>query len=217
MIVSSGKRSLNRLATIHLRLSRYQFTQAAFSVIGFVLIFCLNGDLISAQPDNEFIITSIVDGDTLLAHKINDTSSSADPIKIQLLGIDAPEDSNNPKLQYDMKRTQLTAEELQVLGHTATAFLKEKISNGSRIIVKADLNKRDRYGRLPALVFPFNTPSISLNEHMISNGFAIKVSIDSLDKSLEQKLNLLQKLAVEQKTGLWGDYPTAAQLWSSKQ
>ena len=148
---------------------------------------------------------ALEDGDTLLLN-INGEQQ-----RIQLKGIDAPEDIDNPKLQSDLTRSGLDRERLLSLGHRATEHLRSLTRNDSAYTLQYDPAQRDRYGRLIGDVI--NHQGESLLTLMVTQGYAI-VSVRAADAQQLAQLMPLQKAAIEMKQGLWGLDNEAARLWA---
>ena len=147
----------------------------------------------------------VEDGDTLILQIDGETQ------RIQLIGIDAPEDVENPKLKVDIARTKLTSEKLLALGEVATQQLRFLINNNAPFILHYNPDKRDRYGRLPGDIV--NSTGQSMSVLMINNGYAI-VTIRSTDTDLIQRLKPLQQKAMDEGKGLWGLNSEDSRLWA---
>ena len=151
-------------------------------------------------------LLKVEDGDTLLVNL------DGRETRIQLQGIDAPEDSANPKLTVDVKRTGLSADVLLPLGEAATAHLRSLAKTGGRLVLSGDLDTLDRYGRIPAEVF--TTAGLSLNVAMVADGFARVLAADSMPDSLRKRLLAVWQLAREKKPGLWTSNAKAFRAWA---
>ncbi|MCP4076944.1 MAG: hypothetical protein GY744_12270 [Gammaproteobacteria bacterium] len=147
----------------------------------------------------------VEDGDTLIVNIKGKTQ------RIQLTGIDAPEDIENPKLKVDLSRTKLEQDKLLALGKVATEQLRFLITTHAPFILHFNPNKRDRYGRIPGDIV--NAAGQSISALMINNGYAI-VTIRSTDPKLVKRLKPLQQKAVDENYGLWGLYAKASRLWA---
>jgi len=150
-------------------------------------------------------IKALEDGDTLMV------SANGEDLRVQLLGIDAPEDTINPKLERDLQRTGLEAESLLRLGRLATAHLRQLVGEGE-IKMQGDLNARDRYGRVPMVVL--NKEGRSLNDAMLEDGYAMVAGRTSAGLSDIQRWQQMEQSAVTEKRGIWGN--EAAMLWRGK-
>ncbi|MCG8015047.1 MAG: thermonuclease family protein [Candidatus Thiodiazotropha sp. 'RUGA'] len=142
----------------------------------------------------------VEDGDTL---KI----TVADGIKrVQLIGIDAPEDTENPKFVVDGKRTGLSQETLLSLGIIATGHLKKLIAAGDEYELRWDSDKPDKYGRLPGELF--TQSGVSIHARMVEEGYAIALP------GASSTLQSLQRQAESEHKGLWGLLAKPTRLWA---
>ncbi len=143
-------------------------------------------------------LVEVEDGDTLLV------MLNGAPTRIQLAGIDAPEDKPNPKFNLDLRRTGLPAEKLLALGRAATLYLRKLAPPGSTLTLDGDLHKKDRYGRIVLTVR--TADGRSLNERMVADGYA---------RALGPAYLALQKEAQQNHRGLWGSHPDATRAWAA--
>jgi endonuclease YncB( thermonuclease family) len=148
----------------------------------------------------------IEDGDTLIV-----SASDDERLKIQLTGIDAPEDRDNPKLAVDLKRTGLERERLLELGQAATQELNSIITSLAPLTLHFDPADRDRYGRIPGVLIDAKGNSVA--ENMVRNGYAIATGKKE-PSNQPHSLTDLQQEAVNAGTGLWGNYPEASRRWA---
>ena len=142
----------------------------------------------------------VEDGDTVLI------VIDGEQQRVQLAGIDAPEDTDNPKLQRDMQRTGLERERLLVLGQLSREYLRRLTKIGAPYALHYEPERRDRYGRLSGEVR--DNRGNSLADTLVSGGYAIA----SRDGS--ERLRKLQDEAQREKSGLWGLEPEATALWA---
>ena len=147
----------------------------------------------------------VEDGDTLIVN-INGKTQ-----RVQLTGIDAPEDIDNPKLQVDLSRTKLDKDRLLLLGKVATEQLRFLIKTEAPFILHFNPHKRDRYGRLPGDIV--NSTGQSISALMIHNGYAVATT-RSTKPELVKRLKPLQQKAQQEGKGLWGLYKEASRLWA---
>ncbi len=171
------------------------------------LLLCLLCSSTGFASEPQYPVQSVEDGDTLLV-EIDGAVR-----RLQLLGIDAPEDTENPKLSHDISRTGLNKAQLLELGAAATEGVRRLLPQGTRIRIKGDLNARDKYGRIPVNVYLESGHSLS--EHLVSEGFAVTLARPPLPSGLKQRLLSLQQQAREQKKGLWSSHPEAMSRWSA--
>jgi endonuclease YncB( thermonuclease family) len=148
----------------------------------------------------------IEDGDTLIV-----SASDDERLKIQLTGIDAPEDRDNPKLAVDLKRTGLERERLLELGQAATQELNSIITSLAPLTLHFDPADRDRYGRIPGVLIDAKGNSVA--ERMVANGYAIALK-KGVPGELSQHFAQLQQEALDTGSGLWGLYPQASRRWA---
>lgn len=154
------------------------------------------------------VIERVEDGDTVVA-RIDGKSE-----RLQLLGIDAPEDSDNAKLQRDLQVTGLKPEALLQLGEQATRHLRTLLPPGQGVTVSGELQRRDRYGRIPVVLHAGGERSV--NEAMIADGWAVVLRRHPLDAPLQHRLEALESAAIAGHRGLWGSHRENAAAWSGK-
>ncbi|WP_428610564.1 thermonuclease family protein [Sedimenticola sp.] len=165
------------------------------------------GHIAHAEEGTRYPLAAIEDGDTITI-QIGDKTK-----RLQLSGIDAPEDIVNPKLAKDRERTQLPADQLLALGQAATTHLKQLLAPGDEVTVVGDLGASDRYGRIPVFIYKGER---SLNEAMIIDGYATVLSRSKIAAEIKNNLSTLQQQAQAAKRGLWGAYPEATLRWSGQ-
>ena len=159
--------------------------------------------------DQSFVVLEIEDGDTLLVEV------KGVPKRIQLAGLDAPEDTVNPKLQRDMERSGLTEETLLSLGKAATAHLEKLAVTGESVRLVGDINARDKYGRTPMLAY--DEAGNPINEAMIEDGFAVVLKRAHLDAEMKSRWQMLEQSAIDAGKGIWGNETRGAALkWSAR-
>lgn len=167
----------------------------------------LSSFVIHAEPGTPYPLVEVEDGDTI-AIRVNGETK-----RLQLAGIDAPEDVANPKLTKDLERTGLSAAHLLALGQAATAHLKQLASPGDRVTVVGDLDSQDKYGRIPVFAY---RDGLSLNAAMVADGYAVVLARAPLAVDIKAELNALQQQAQQGKQGLWGSHYSEAMLWSGQ-
>lgn len=154
-------------------------------------------------------LLQVEDGDTLVID-LNGT-----PTRVQLLGIDAPEDIANPKLMRDTGRTGIGADLLLELGRLATRHLQQLISPATKVNVEGDLKRSDKYGRIPVIV-SLPGEEHSLNAAMVRQGYAITLNAPSIADGVPAELLQLEEQARREPTGLWKSKPELMQAWSGR-
>lgn len=151
----------------------------------------------------------VEDGDTLLV------AIDGAKDRVQLAGIDAPEDVDDPKLQRDLERTGLTRESLLQLGVAATAHLRGLVAGAGPYRLVLDPQRRDRYGRLTGRLL--DPAGQSLNVRMVEDGYAIPLA-DRANAELGSAATLAEARAqaATSARGLWGAESQAMGLWSGQ-
>jgi micrococcal nuclease len=103
-------------------------------------------------------VTKVVDGDTIdveidLGFDISFSS------RVRLAGIDTPESRTTDKME-------------KALGLEAKAYLKHEIDSAKSVVIKTEkMDSSEKYGRILGWVF-LDGSTVSLNEKMISDGYA---------------------------------------------
>ena len=162
----------------------------------------------SSEKPESYLVEAIEDGDTVV---INLKGKSQ---RIQLSGIDAPENTENSKLKLDVKNKKLSKKGLFEIGKLATDFLKTKVAVDQKVTLKGDLTQQDKYGRIPAIVI--NEAGESLNELMIREGYAVVLKRYPLEDTFKEKLEKAELQAITDKTGLWKTHYEITTKWSGR-
>lgn len=178
---------------------KYYFTFFALSLI--------IPAMVNAQ-EQVYTVENIEDGDTITIINLDGES-----LRIQLSGIDAPEDTENAKLKLDMQKKGLSKEALLEIGQQATAFLESGVAAGQKVTLLGDLNQHDSYGRVPAVII--NDKGVSLNLFMVSEGYAILLHRYPLDAKFRISLQAAQQNAISNNRGLWESHPGIMAKWSA--
>jgi micrococcal nuclease len=109
-------------------------------------------------------VVSVVDGDTLHI-RMNGSRES-----LRLVGIDAPESRDNPKLHRDSGGDPGRAETILEAGRRSTAFVYSVLKPGDWVGVELDSQGRDKYGRLlGTVILPDGR---NLNQLLVETGHA---------------------------------------------
>ena len=171
-----------------------------------LLALCLTMPAMANAQD--YIVENIEDGDTITIINLDGESR-----RIQLSGIDAPEDTEHAKLKLDIRKKGLSKESLLEIGELATSFLKSKVAAGQKVSLQGDLNQRDKYGRIPAIVI--NEKGSSLNLLMVREGYAILLKRYPLEEKFKAALEEAQQHARSSNSGLWKSHPEIMATWSA--
>jgi len=172
-----------------------------------LLALCLTVPAMANAQTQDYTVESIEDGDTITIINLDGESR-----RIQLSGIDAPEDTENAKLKLDIRKKGLPKEALLEIGEQATSFLKSQVAAGQKVTLQGDLSQRDKYGRIPAIVF--NNKGDSLNLLMVKEGYAILLTRYPLEEKFKAALGEAQQHARSSNSGLWESHPEIMAKWS---
>ena len=116
-------------------------------------------------------VTSVVDGDTIdiIIDLGFDVLISS---RMRLAGIDAPESRTSDKVE-------------KALGLEAKEYLKKSFKNAKDIVIKTEkIDSTEKYGRILGWVY-INGDSVSINDHMVNNGYAWKYLGDKKVKDFD--------------------------------
>lgn len=163
---------------------------------------------LQAQPQMLQVV-DVEDGDTLLV-VINGKQE-----RLQLAGIDAPEESENAKLKRDLEQSGLSLERLLGLGRAATSHLLSLVKVGDQLQVIGSLMKRDRYGRITAQVRDWQGRALS--EQMVQDGYAAALRRHAPDGELKSRLIALEERAFNARKGLWDEQRPDTLAWSGRE
>ncbi len=173
------------------------------STLLFTLLFAVT--TVSAETLS-LVVEKVEDGDTIVV------TLKGKSERLQLQGIDAPEDVENAKLTRDIKVTGLGSAALLPLGVAATQHLRSLVKPGDSLQMSGNFDQRDRYGRI--LVAAVDAAGKSLNELMVQNGYAIMTRYGAVEADLKGRLEKLESEAIASKRGLWGERRSTAIAWS---
>ncbi|VAX06103.1 hypothetical protein MNBD_GAMMA26-923 [hydrothermal vent metagenome] len=163
----------------------------------------------SAMADTKsLVLEAVEDGDTIIV------MMNGKQERLQLAGIDAPEDVDNAKLKRDVKATKLDRQVLLTLGVDATSYLRSLLKRGDALQISGNFARRDRYGRV--LVVAVDGDGHSINERMVQDGYAIVTPYGVIGAELKAKLEPLEADAIANRHGLWGKSRATAMVWSGR-
>lgn len=136
-------------------------------------------------------IVQVMDGDTV---RLDDGRV------VRLLGIDAPESSENRKLQNDLREMGIRVRPavLTEMGKAAAIYVK-RLAEGRRCWLEYENERKDIYGRALAYVHLDN--GVILNESLLADGYA-KAYLKTSFK-YKKRYVLLQNGARLNRRGLW--------------
>jgi micrococcal nuclease len=133
----------------------------------------------------------VLDGDTI------EVARSGRTERVRLIGIDAPEAHDSPKLDRLIAQGQDRAQIL-ALGRDATAFTRDRLL-GREVELEFDVETRDRYGRTLAYVW---LDGVLFNATVVEAGHARLLTIPPNVRYVE-RLRVLERAARNAERGLW--------------
>jgi len=131
-------------------------------------------------------------------------------VRLQLAGIDAPEDVQNPKLQRDLERTGMPADQLLALGVAASEGARSLLPQFAPFLVRYDPEARDRYGRVPGDLIDREGRRFSLR--LVEEGLARPLPVDGGAEAADFAAAAAAARAAGR--GLWGSHPEAFAAWA---
>lgn len=151
-----------------------------FSALSFVLLFLYSVTSAADSYDITGSVVGVSDGDTLTILKVEGEKKT--PVKIRMLGIDAPEKN-------------------QAFGADSKKSLSEMVFNQT---VTAKVLKTDRYGRSLAKIIKDQT---DINLEQIKKGMAWHYKAYRKDQSAEDRILYAQEetKAKNSRIGLWAE------------
>ncbi len=131
----------------------------------------------AAPKETGTLVVRVIDGDTI---------EIEGGVRIRYIGVNTPE-SVDPR------------KKVQCFGEEASAYNK-KLVEGKRVRLEADVEDKDRYGRLLRYVWRGDT---MVNEQLVQGGYAQVMTIPPNVKYVE-RFKQAQTTARTAKKGLWG-------------
>ena len=117
-------------------------------------------------------ITKVVDGDTIdiIIDLGFDVFISS---RVRLAGIDSPESRTSDKIE-------------KALGLEAKQYLEDHLKGAKDIVIKTEkIDSTEKYGRILGWVY-INGDLVSINDHMVNNGYAWKYLGDKKIKDFDE-------------------------------
>lgn len=127
-------------------------------------------------------VTKVVDGDTFW---IDD--GSRNPIKIRLIGVDAPESKN-------------TGRKLKAFYGEESARYLERLLQGKKVRLEYDIGHNDVYNR--TLAYVYLEDGTFVNAHLVKNGYAMALTVPPNVKYADTFVKLARRARLHHK-GLW--------------
>jgi micrococcal nuclease len=171
-------------------------------------IVCLNFSIASicygkVQEHKIYRVVRVIDGDTF---------KLANGDHVRMIGIDAPEKEDNPKLQRDIKERHLSKTAELAMGRQSYSFTKHLIE-GKKIRLEFDKEKYDEYHRVLAYVYLTN--GIFVNAKIIDAGYAYPYVVQPNIKQA-RLFNRFYMEAKDRHRGLWKDTQKKSIQWFAK-
>lgn len=145
---------------------------------------------VSVPADKVWKVRDVVDGDSFFL--TNDT-------RVNLIGVDAPELINSPKLLKDARHMHQSPYAIKTMGRRSRNFLEQLIGE-KKVLLDADTLYKDEKGNWWAHVSLEDGTSV--NAEMIREGFAVSIEDPGNLKFADQYL-ALEEEARESYRGLW--------------
>ncbi|HWP67255.1 MAG TPA: thermonuclease family protein [Candidatus Limnocylindria bacterium] len=150
------------------------------------------------SPRQPALVTKVLDGDTIEVERGSRTE------RVRLIGVDAPEAHDSPKLDRLVARG-LPQKEILARGRQATAFTRAQLLS-RRVELELDIETHDRFGRLLAYVW---LPDGTLfNATLLEAGQAQLLTIPPNVRYAE-RLVASERAARQARRGLWAGPPFA--------
>jgi len=139
-------------------------------------------------------VIRVVDGDTIRVR----LPEGVRPVR--LIGVDAPEVRDSPKLDREARRSHRSKGAIQAMGRLAAGFAARHLL-GRTVSLEFDIERRDRYGRL--LAYVWLPDGVLFNGEVVREGYAQVLTIPP-NVRYASLLRQLQREARAARRGLWG-------------
>ncbi|MBB5639891.1 thermonuclease family protein [Cryobacterium roopkundense] len=162
-----------------------RFVIAAILVLALVVTVgvVLNTSPARAAEPVRAVVVRVIDGDTVVM------TVKGKATRVRLLNVDTPE-------------TKDPGEPVECLGPEASAFLTALLPQGTKVTLKYDYDRVDRYGRMLAAVFIADGTFVS--EEIAKNGFGMAVKFGD-NTAYYETVRAAQKTAELLRRGLYSD------------
>ena len=159
--------------------STISFTPATAETVTEVMFISPTPELVqNLLAADKVMVERVIDGDTIVIEGGD---------KVRYIGIDTPE-------------TVYPNKPVECFGKEATAKNTELVG-GKKVRLEKDISEKDQYGRLLRYVWVEN---VLVNQYLIEEGFASSMTVPP-DIKYQEKLLDGERIAREEKRGLWGD------------
>jgi len=119
--------------------------------------------------------------------------------RVRLIGVDAPELHESPKLDRDAERGRRSRRALQAEGARARAYTAARLL-GRTVALEGDVQRRDRYGRL--LAYVWREDGTLFNLELVREGWARTLTVPPNVRYADE-LRAAQRDARAARRGLW--------------
>lgn len=172
--------------------------QRLILILGFIILFFSTAFRAYAtgfalpEEGKFYEVVRILDGDTVVLRNEE---------RVRLLGIDAPEVLNGPKLHRDARKLGVKSQVVKSMGLESKTFVTNFLE-GKKIRLEYDGPRRDRNGRVLAYAFLENGNSVA--GEILKSGYATLTDLSSNpSRRYESYFKDMQKQAMEAERGLW--------------
>ncbi len=143
--------------------------------------------LLKIDPNVEYQVTKIVDGDTF------DIKVGTKTVRVRMLGVDTPETVDPRKI-------------VQCFGKEASKMSRELLGK-HKVTLKTDSTQStaDKFNRL--LAYVYRDDGLFINQYLLKNGYAHEYTY-GVPYEKQKEFKEMEKVAREGKKGLWGEICT---------
>ncbi|HEV7734837.1 MAG TPA: thermonuclease family protein [Candidatus Binatia bacterium] len=139
-------------------------------------------------------VVEVTDGDTIVVRVDGATK------RVRLIGIDTPEMHDSDKLDRDVARSGQSRDAIQAQGRAARDFVVGRLA-GRTVALEADVEPRDRYGRMLAYVW---LDDVLVNALILERGWGRLLTVPPNVRRVTQ-LRAAEQAARASRAGLWGE------------
>ena len=131
---------------------------------------------------NEALITKVIDGDTIIV-----VNADGEEERVRLLLIDTPETVHPDK-------------PAQPYGQEASAFAKDYLKQGKKVVIEKGEPEKDIYGRTLAYLF---VDGVNFNQLMLEKGYARIAYVNDTNAKYLDEFRTAEQRAREKKLNIW--------------
>jgi len=148
-------------------------------------------------------VIKVIDGDTIAINDNNRPDEKWRYQPVRLIGIDAPESRENPKMYRDLKRNNSSKEKILSLGEKSSNYLKNIIKPGDEVELEFDVSKTDQY-RKRWYAYVYLSDGTFLNEKLAKDGFVLQMTVPPNTRYAEKFSQAILE-AKQNNKGLWAN------------